>query len=631
MSSICLNMIVKNESKVIIKTLENLTSKIKFNYWVISDTGSTDNTKELIINYFKEKNIPGELMENDWKDFGHNRSLALTGAYNKTDYLLIFDADDELHGYIDLNNLTSDMYNLRFGNVFTYERPLLVNNRKKWFFRGILHEFLHSDEIRTKSSLQGDYFIVSGRTGYRSKNINKYYNDAIILNNAFLTETDNFLKCRYAFYCAQSYKDNNNKKEAIEWYNKCLNLNNWDQEKYYSCISIGNLYMELNNFEEAQKYWLRSIIYDNERIEGIIFLIRKLRKNNNHYLINLLYHKYKNYKKPNDKLFLYSDLYNQELEFENSISAYFCNDLYSGYECSKKIIFDNIFDKSKLHFVYENLQFYKECMEKDTQENCIKLLNTVYSNSITNNYNVSANINTYCNNNNNNLSIDNYIKIVSLEHKIDRRNEMIKIMDDNKLTNYEFMNAINGSLLQPNNKLLEFIKNNNFNSRKGIIGCALSHIYLWLQLLNDDKNDYYIIIEDDIQFCYNINEKLNKLKQEFKEKDIIFMGYSMWAKQRNTVRHIYDIEADNIIIDNLNKELYIGGTFMYSINKLGAKKMIDFINSNGLKEPIDNTMQKNTNINYFECKPLLAFTEWAENGKQIDSDIQFNFDSLTTN
>ena len=204
-------------------------------------------------------------------------------------------------------------------------------------------------------------------------------------------------------------------------------------------------------------------------------------------------------------------------------------------------------------------------------------------------------------------------------------------MDENKLTNYEFMNAINGSLLQPNNKLLEFIKDNNFNSRKGIIGCALSHIYLWLQLLNDEKNDYYIIIEDDIQFCYNINEKLNKLKQEFKEKDIIFMGYSMWAKQRNTVRHIYDIEADNIIIDNLNKELYIGGTFMYSINKLGAKKMIDFINSNGLKEPIDNTMQKNTNINYFECKPLLAFTEWAENGKQIDSDIQFNFDSLITN
>ena len=31
------------------------------------------------------------------------------------------------------------------------------------------------------------------------------------------------------------------------------------------------------------------------------------------------------------------DLYNDELEFANSISAFYCGDLQSGYECSKKI------------------------------------------------------------------------------------------------------------------------------------------------------------------------------------------------------------------------------------------------------------------------------------------------------
>ena len=41
--SICLNMIVKNESHIIIETLKNLCSYIDFGYWVISDTGSTDN------------------------------------------------------------------------------------------------------------------------------------------------------------------------------------------------------------------------------------------------------------------------------------------------------------------------------------------------------------------------------------------------------------------------------------------------------------------------------------------------------------------------------------------------------------------------------------------------------------
>ena len=39
--TICLNMIVKDESHVIRKTLEKLCEQINFDYWVICDTGST--------------------------------------------------------------------------------------------------------------------------------------------------------------------------------------------------------------------------------------------------------------------------------------------------------------------------------------------------------------------------------------------------------------------------------------------------------------------------------------------------------------------------------------------------------------------------------------------------------------
>ena len=40
--TICLNMIVKNESKIIRETLVNICKYIKLDYWVISDTGSSD-------------------------------------------------------------------------------------------------------------------------------------------------------------------------------------------------------------------------------------------------------------------------------------------------------------------------------------------------------------------------------------------------------------------------------------------------------------------------------------------------------------------------------------------------------------------------------------------------------------
>jgi glycosyltransferase involved in cell wall biosynthesis len=130
--TICLNMIVKNESHIIKNTLENLCNKIKFSYWVICDTGSTDNTREIISDFFINKDIPGELHNHEWKNFAHNRTIALNEAFNKTDLLFIFDADDELHGNITMPKIVdNDGYLLNFGfsDGISYQRILLVNNK----------------------------------------------------------------------------------------------------------------------------------------------------------------------------------------------------------------------------------------------------------------------------------------------------------------------------------------------------------------------------------------------------------------------------------------------------------------------------------------------------------------------
>ena len=52
-STICLNMIVKNESHIILSTLKNVLEHINIDYWVISDTGSTDDTIDI-----REVNFP---------------------------------------------------------------------------------------------------------------------------------------------------------------------------------------------------------------------------------------------------------------------------------------------------------------------------------------------------------------------------------------------------------------------------------------------------------------------------------------------------------------------------------------------------------------------------------------------
>ena len=59
--TLCLNMIVKNESNIIQRLLDSVVDII--DTYCICDTGSTDNTIEIITNYFNNKNIQGKIVQ----------------------------------------------------------------------------------------------------------------------------------------------------------------------------------------------------------------------------------------------------------------------------------------------------------------------------------------------------------------------------------------------------------------------------------------------------------------------------------------------------------------------------------------------------------------------------------------
>jgi glycosyltransferase involved in cell wall biosynthesis len=271
-------MIVKNESHIIQKTLQNIIDHLPIDYWVICDTGSTDNTTESITSFFSEKSIKGELYHHEWKDFGTNRTLALREAYNKTDYLLIFDADDSFEGVFNIPQTSFHIhkFNLKMDGG-SYYRPLIVDNRKKWKFTGVLHEYLEKDEEFEEFTavIQGNYSIHSGRIGNRSKDPEKYKKDAVVLSVAYdkAKEEGSQLVNRYVFYCANSYKDAGMINEAIEWYKKTLTHQGWIQERYVSCLRLFECYERIGQKETGFYYLIKSLEYDKKRYECIYKLI----------------------------------------------------------------------------------------------------------------------------------------------------------------------------------------------------------------------------------------------------------------------------------------------------------------------------------------------------------------------
>lgn len=63
MVTVCLNMIVRNEADIIVDTFDNVRKYFEFSHYVICDTGSTDNTINIIREYFKTHNLNGEVIE----------------------------------------------------------------------------------------------------------------------------------------------------------------------------------------------------------------------------------------------------------------------------------------------------------------------------------------------------------------------------------------------------------------------------------------------------------------------------------------------------------------------------------------------------------------------------------------
>ena len=279
-------MIVKDESHVIVDTLKNLAKYIKFDTYAISDTGSTDDTKALIKAFFDEQGISGDLFDDPWLNFGHNRSVAFQHAYQKTDYAFVWDADDRIHGTFKLPaTLEADSYTFTFGapGSTRYSRAQLFNNRKVWKYVGVLHEYPRCEEPTVGSpvgvaiGVVGPYWFESNRTGARNKDPLKYAKDAAILDKAFqeAVAAKDPLRHRYAYYCAQSYRSANNVPKAIEFYKQVLALEgNWVQERYNACIELYMMCEEQKKPEEGLHWLVESHKYDKTRVEGIYRLVQ---------------------------------------------------------------------------------------------------------------------------------------------------------------------------------------------------------------------------------------------------------------------------------------------------------------------------------------------------------------------
>ncbi len=110
---LCLNMIVKNESARIERCLQSVLPFVSC--WSVTDTGSSDSTKEIVEEFFAKRKVPGKLAEIPFKDFATTRNAGIDAARSLDfDYHLLVDADMQLmsNGHYWPDDLQNDAYYL---------------------------------------------------------------------------------------------------------------------------------------------------------------------------------------------------------------------------------------------------------------------------------------------------------------------------------------------------------------------------------------------------------------------------------------------------------------------------------------------------------------------------------------
>jgi glycosyltransferase involved in cell wall biosynthesis len=212
---------------------------------VIVDTGSTDGTQDLVRETMA--GLSGELYERPWVDFAHNRTEALQFARARADYSLIIDADDtlEVPAGFAWPELSADAYSIEIrSSPIRFRRTQLVHNTLPWRYEGVLHEFPTCDGAQPAASLEG-LFINRNHDGARRRDPFTYRRDAQVLEKALAGEVSDFLRARYTFYLAQSYRDFGEKDKALQRYLERAELGFWDQERFISLYQAAQLKADL--------------------------------------------------------------------------------------------------------------------------------------------------------------------------------------------------------------------------------------------------------------------------------------------------------------------------------------------------------------------------------------------------
>ncbi len=361
---LCLNMIVRNESRVIERMLRSVCPLIR--HYCICDTGSTDDTCKRIESFFRchHPSITGTITHEPFRDFAYNRNVALQDClvrYAHCDAILLMDADMVLQIVdVDYELPDADYYYIMQGSShLQYKNVRIIKADPSYYYVGATHEYLHVPDGHTGHLVDVDRLAIDdvGDGGCKAE---KFTRDIALLHQSVASDPTD---ARALFYLANSYMDIGRYDEAMAYYQQRIGCGGWAEEQYLSAHRTGLCLLRMGRESEAIAAFLSAGRHSKCRLESLYELIKLHRTNGHHSIAMGLYTWAKSVQSNADRdyLFMQCDVYDFLIDYEYTIFAFY-NGVANVLESAVRVL-NRCPDPAKCANVIENLAFYRHTAE----------------------------------------------------------------------------------------------------------------------------------------------------------------------------------------------------------------------------------------------------------------------------
>lgn len=333
-ASIVLIMIVKNEGAIIQRLMRSCLGIVSG--FCICDTGSTDDTVAKVSQFAKSVNLPFAVPRHKWKNFGVNRSLSFAEGVKFCDaqgwdrsrtFGLLLDGDMVLKPQASAEAIMASIRDkkgvamLQRNGGVEYFNMRLVRFDCPWRCVGATHEFwaCAGDQSLCNERLDPSLMFIEDVNDGGAK-ADKFERDIRMLTEELATQPRNH---RTLFYLAQSYQNSGKPEAAIPLYERRIEAGGWAEEVWYSHLSIARCHLNLKNVVDAEYWYNKAIALNPKRAEPYFELARLFRETVQPFKAWHYCERGVLLAKPEEGLFVESDVYEFRLKHEMTMISYF--------------------------------------------------------------------------------------------------------------------------------------------------------------------------------------------------------------------------------------------------------------------------------------------------------------------